>query len=475
MTYSTEEKKSLIKKGKITASKNIKGFLNAVRKKNGSVNAILHVNENAVAEAEAADRKIKAGKAGRLAGLAIVVKSNISVTGLPVTCASKTLENYYGTFDADVIAKIKAEDGIIIGMANMDEFACGSSGETSAFGATHNPAAPGRIPGGTSSGSAAAVAAGFCDLALGSDTGGSIRNPASHCGVVGIKPSYGRVSRYGLVDMTMSFDQIGPLSNDAYGAALLMEVIAGKSENDGTTQFRDERNVQSGNARFATANKVPDYLKLLQNGVKGIKIGMSPEFEEMCSDKRIYGLIEDAAHKFAAATKSTIKQIKLPYVDMAIQAYYPIVYVEFFSGTRKFDGRKYGKKIEDSCGEEVLRRILGGREISKAEHHGTYYRKALMAKKRIAEGFESAFKDVDIIISPTTPMLPHRIGTKISDPMVMYAYDAYTIPVNLAGVCAGVVPAGKIDGIPVGLQTMTPAFREELLLQTLAGIEKQSL
>ncbi len=459
MTYSTEEKKSLIKKGKITASKNIKGFLNAVRKKNGSVNAILHVNENAVAEAEAADRKIKAGKAGRLAGLAIVVKSNISVTGLPVTCASKTLENYYGTFDADVIAKIKAEDGIIIGMANMDEFACGSSGETSAFGATHNPAAPGRIPGGTSSGSAAAVAAGFCDLALGSDTGGSIRNPASHCGVVGIKPSYGRVSRYGLVDMTMSFDQIGPLSNDAYGAALAMQIISGQSENDAVT----------------TAKKVPDYLQLLQKKFKGLRIGMSDEFESLCSDKRIYKLVEAAAGKFAAATRSAIKQIKLPYVDLAIQTYYPIVYVEFFSGTRKFDGRKYGRKIEESCGEEVLRRILGGMEISKAEYHGTYYRKALKAKKLIAEGFEKAFKEVDVIISPTTPMLPHKLGTKITDPRVMYAYDAYTIPANLAGICAGVVPAGKIEGVPVGLQVMAPAFREELLLQAMTELEKQSL
>ncbi len=456
--YSTEQKLRLLRKGGLSAAENVKGFLDVIRKRNRQINAILHVNNNAVAEAEAVDKKIKSGKAGKLAGLAVAVKSNISVTGLPVTCASKTLENYYGTFDADVIARIKAEDGIIIGMANMDEFACGSSGESSAFGSTDNPVAPGRIPGGTSSGSAAAVAAGFCDLALGSDTGGSIRNPASHCGVVGVKPSYGRVSRYGLVDMTMSFDQIGPLSRDTYGAALLMKTISGKSGNDATT----------------TANKVPDYLRLLQKGVNGMKIGMSQEFEALCNDKRIYKLIEATAGKFAAATKSSIKKIKLPYVDLAIQAYYPVVYVEFFSGTRKFDGRKYGRKIEDSCGEEVLRRILGGREISRAEYHGTYYRKALKAKKLISEGFEKAFKEVDIIISPTTPMLPHKIGTKITDPRIMYAYDAYTIPANLAGSCAGVVNAGKIEGIPVGLQIMAPAFKEELLLQAMAEIEKES-
>lgn len=448
-----------IRKGQITASENIKCFLSVIRKKNPSINAILCANKNAVAEAEAVDRRIKAGKAGKLAGLAIAVKSNISVTGMPVTCASKTLENYDGTFDADVVAAIKKEDGIIIGMANMDEFACGSSGETSAFGPTDNPAALGRIPGGTSSGSAAAVAAGFCDMALGSDTGGSIRNPASHCGVIGIKPSYGRVSRYGLVDMAMSFDQIGPLSNDVYSAALLMEVISGKSENDATT----------------INEKVPNYAQLLKKNVKGLRIGMSREFEEMCSDKRIYKMVESAAGKFADATKSGIKKIKLPHVDLAIQAYYPIVYVEFFSGTRKFDGRKYGKKIEESCGEEVLRRILGGREISRAEYHGTYYRKALVARKMIARSFGDAFKCVDAIISPTTPMLPHKFGTKITDPRAMYAYDAYTIPANLAGICAGVVPAGRIDGIPVGLQVMAPAFREELLLQVMAEIEKQSL
>jgi aspartyl-tRNA(Asn)/glutamyl-tRNA(Gln) amidotransferase subunit A len=274
--------------------------------------------------------------------------------------------------------------------------------------------------------------------------------------VVGVKPSYGRVSRYGLVDMAMSFDQIGPLSQDVYGAALLMEVISGKSENDGVTAKKD----------------VPAYTKILEKGVKGIKIGVSRDFEEICADKRIYRLVEEATRDFAAATKSRIKQIKLPYVDLAIQTYYPIVYVEFFSATRKFDGRKYGRKIEDACGEEVLRRILGGREISKAEYHGMYYRKALKARKLIAGCFEKAFKEVDIMALPTTPMLPHKIGTKITDPRVMYAYDAFTVPANLAGICGGVVPAGRIDGIPVGLQLFAPAFKEGNLLAAMHAFEK---
>src|SRR3990167_4255851 len=214
-----QEKISKIKKGGLSAVENISNFLRIIKAKNGKINALLYVNENALKEAAEVDKKIRQKKAGKLAGLAIAVKANISVLDFPVSCASRTLENYSGTFDADVIKKIKAEDGIIIGMANMDEFACGASGETSAFGPTDNPAAPGRIPGGTSSGSAAAIAAGMCDLALGSDTGGSIRNPASHCKVVGIKPTYGRVSRYGLIDLAMSLDQIGPMAKEVYGAA----------------------------------------------------------------------------------------------------------------------------------------------------------------------------------------------------------------------------------------------------------------
>lgn len=444
-----------LRKGSISAVENIEGFLKVIRKKDKGIKAFLHINEAAADDAEGIDRKMKKGKAGRLAGLAIAVKSNISVAGLPVTCASKTLEEYYGSYDADVIRKIRAEDGIIIGMTNMDEFACGSSGENSAFGATDNPSAPGMIPGGTSSGSAAALAAGMCDLALGSDTGGSIRNPASHCGIAGVKPSYGRVSRFGLVDSAMSFDQIGAMADDSYGCALLMEVIAGSSAYDATT----------------VGVSVPKYTGAAERSLGKLRIGLSRDFERLCTDKRIYSMVSGSAKSIAAKTGSKIIGVSLNYVDLSVQAYYPIQYVEFFSGTRKFDGRRFGKRIEDSCGEEVLRRILGGMEISKAEHQGTYYRKALMAKRLIAKDFEEAFKKVDVLLLPTTPVLPHKLGTKIDDPRTMYAYDAFTIPANLAGICAGVVTAGSIDGIPVGVQVMAPAFREDLLVQVMAACE----
>ncbi len=447
------QKLDLISKGELSAVANIKSCLDVIKRTNRGINAILHINENAVQEAEAVDKKLKSGKAGKLAGLAVAVKSNLNVVGLPISCASRTLENYYGTYDADVISKIKEEDGIIIGMTNMDEFACGSSGESSAFGPADNPAAPGFIPGGSSSGSAAAVTGGMCDLALGSDTGGSIRNPASHCGVVGIKPSYGRVSRYGLIDLSMSLDQVGPFAQDVYGASLLLEVISGHSESDPTS-------IRKKVEKFSSYGKA-----------EGLSIGISSDFEKLCSDKRIYSLVRSFADKFSLSTKSSVSNISLKYVDLSIQAYYPLVYVEFFSGTRKFDGLKYGKKIEEHCGEEVLRRILGGMEISKSEYHGAYYRKALMAKRLISKDFEDAFKKVDLLMLPTTPVLPHKIGTKITDPKVMYAYDAFTIPANLSGICAGVVNIGKIDGIPVGLQVMAPSFKEKVLCDVLAKCE----
>lgn len=454
MSLPTELKLAQLRSGKLTAEQNIRHFLEQVQKKNKELNAFLYVAEKeALAAAHEVDRKLKTKNAGKLAGLAIAVKANINVLGMPISCASKTLESYHGTFDADVIQRIKAEDGIIIGIANCDEFACGISGETSAFGPIRNPKAPAVVPGGSSSGSAVAVAAGLCDLALGSDTGGSIRNPASHCGIVGIKPSYGRVSRYGLVDLSMSLDQIGSLAPDVFGAALLLEVIAGHSDADPTTYEKP----------------VPDYTKTMP--LKSLRIGLSGDFRKLCTNKELYALIEHAAKAIAKKLSAAIKNVSLKYTDLGVQTYYPIVYTEFFSATRRFDGRRYGKKIEEATGEEVLRRILGGREISRAEHAGQYYRKALATKKLISKDFDSAFKTADVIIAPTTPDLPHALGSKIT-PEQAYAMDAFTIPANLAGIAAGVVPVGTLQGIPVGMQVMVPAFKEELLFNFLKAVEE---
>ena len=251
----------------------------------------------------------------------------------------------------------------------------------------------------------------------------------------------------------MSLDQIGPFSQDVYGAALLMEVLVGHSDADPTTYVKD----------------VPNFSKI--NSLKNVKIGLSDEFKKLCTNKEIYALVEKTVQSIAKKLKTEIKKVSLKYTHLAVQTYYPIVYTEFFSATRRFDGRRYGKKIEDSAGEEVLRRILGGKEISRAEHAGQYYRKALATKKLIAEDFNHAFKQVDIIITPTTPDLPKKLGQKLS-PEEEYAMDAFTIPANLAGIAAGVIPIGTLNNIPVGMQVMVPAFKEELLFDFLKTVEK---
>lgn len=417
------------------------------------INAILQVRneKELLEEAEIIQKKIDSNSGGLLAGNILVIKANINMDGMNCSCASKVLENYVSPYNASVIDKIRKEDGLILGIANMDEFACGGSGETSAFGVTQNPRKLGYIPGGSSSGSVASVCAGFCDMALGSDTGGSIRNPSSHCGVVGVKPTYGSVSRYGLIDLSMSLDQIGPIANSVKDAALLLKVISGRDEFDSISEISSEIN-----------------LKNLESIPKKLKIGL---LDFSIQDKRIQNLIgvkiEEACKKYGFS----VKKIKPRYVDLAIETYYPLVYVEFFSGTRRFDGRRYGRKIEDFAGPEVLRRVLGGGEITKAEHAGRYYNLSLKAKGLIEKEFSLAFKDVDCIISPVVPRLPHKIGEKISVEE-MYSYDALTIPSNLAGNCAISIPVGEIEGFPIGMQIMCDKFQDEKMLQIARAFEK---
>lgn len=458
---SLKQKFDDLRAGKLTCYKNVSHFLSEIDKNNEKYNIFLEIDRNSLEIARNLDDKYKKGdKLGALFGLVFAIKSNISKKGMLISCGSDTLSKYKGTFDADVVKKIQDEDGIIIGIVNNDEFASGSSGETSFYGKTHNPAALGRIPGGSSSGSAAAVAAGMCDIALGSDTGGSIRNPASHCGIVGVKPSYGRVSRYGLVDLSMSLDQIGPFSRDIFGCALVLSVIAGKSENDPTTEDI----------------KVFDYTSKVSS--KKYKVGVVGQFDELIADNRIRYLFNEKVANLVSKGHEIVN-ISIKNIDLAIQAYYPIVYTEFYSGTRKFDGVKYGGKIEELAGDEVLRRIYGGMEISKSEFDGAYYKKALKVKEVIAKEFERAFNEVDFIICPVTPMLPHKFGVELT-PEQMYSYDAFTIPANLGGICGGVVSMGKIkdegDKVPVGIQVFAGKFKEDLMfrgMNLLANMDKK--
>ncbi|NPA86299.1 MAG: Asp-tRNA(Asn)/Glu-tRNA(Gln) amidotransferase subunit GatA [bacterium] len=452
------EKREKIVSGELSPVENVEQFLKKIEQLDKKINAFIDVYpEFALQQAQQIEQKIEKGQhVGRLAGLVVAVKSNINVKGLRVTCASKTLENYIAPYDATVIEKIRQEDGIIIGMTNMDEFACGSSGETSYFGPTDNPRAPGRIPGGSSSGSAAAVAANFCDLALGSDTGGSIRNPASHCGVVGFKPSYGLVSRYGLIDLAMSLDQIGPLGHDVASVALLLDVIKGKD-------YRDMRTEELGKSVFdGLDNLEPEKCKLAY-----IK-----EIEDYIVDEPIKQVIEAAISRIQSLGFE-VEEISMnrDIFELALPTYYLNVAVEFFSATRRFDGRRYGYRIDEVAGPEVKRRIIMGRIISAKEYQHKYYRLAQKALKWMKKEFNKYLAGYDALLMPVVPKLPHRIGEPLEDPRAMYAYDIFTIPVNIAGACGGVVPAGTVNGgIPVGLQIIGKPFTDDVVLRVMYAV-----
>ncbi|MCZ3365788.1 Asp-tRNA(Asn)/Glu-tRNA(Gln) amidotransferase subunit GatA [Methanobacterium veterum] len=450
-------KSKSIKNHEITALENVEGFLKTIKKKNDSINAFLEINEDeAIHAAEKIDSKIEKGsKVGKLAGLTVGIKSNINVEDFKITAASKTLENYFGSYDATVVKRIKEQDGIILGVTNMDEFAAGSSTETSYFGYTENPAAPGRIPGGSSGGSAAAVAAEMCDLSLGSDTGGSIRNPASHCGVMGFKPTYGVVSRQGLLDLAMSLDQIGPFAQEAGGIALMLDTIAGYDPIE-CTSLKD----------------TPDFEGITeksQDALKGMRVGVVKEFFDV-SDDKIVNIIEDRIDKMTEAGAEVV-ELSFDYIDLCLPTYYLINYVEFFSATRKYDGRKYGYRIEDVCGDEVLRRIHIGSYISQKEYSGKYYKKALQARSLIRREITKLLGGVDVIVGPTVPKLPHKLGESL-DTMEMYAYDVLTVIANLAGIPAASMKAGEVDGIPVGLQIQGKPLDDAKIVQVMAGLEQ---
>jgi aspartyl-tRNA(Asn)/glutamyl-tRNA(Gln) amidotransferase subunit A len=451
------KKSQSIRNHKTTASENLERFIKQINKDNPKINAFVELNtDNALEKAKNIDDKINNGdKVGKLAGLVVGIKSNINVGDFHITAASPTLENYVGSYDATVVQRIKDEDGIIIGMTNMDEFAAGRSTETSFFGHTDNPRAPGRIPGGSSGGSAVAVAAGLCDLALGSDTGGSIRNPASHCGGMGFKPTYGAVSRQGLLDLAMSFDQIGPFSQDASGVALMLEVIAGEDHRECTT-------INWKVPEFTTSIADPE------NALKGMRLGVVKEFFDV-SDEAIVNIIEERIQQMQEAGAEVV-ELNFDYLKLCLPTYYLINYVEFFSATRKYDGRKYGKRIEEVCGEEVLRRIYMGSYISQKEYSGKYYKKALQARSLIRKEITGLLKDVDVLVGPTVPKLPHKLGTSL-EPMEMYAYDILTVIANLAGIPAASTPAGDVKGIPVGMQFQAKPLEDEKILQLMAAQE----
>ena len=449
------EKLNSIKNQEMTARDNVEQFIHIIDEKNDSINAFLEKNyEKAIEQAEEIDRKIADGEeVGALAGLVFGIKANINVEDIIISAASKTLDNYIGSYNATVVENIIREDGIIIGINNMDEFAAGSSTETSYFGPVQNPAAPGRIPGGSSGGSAAAIASGMCDISIGSDTGGSIRNPASHCGVAGFKPTYGLVSRQGLLDLSMSLDQIGPLSKDVSGIALALNTLVDYDSTECTSL--KEKNI--------------DFTSVLdETSLEGMKIAVCKEFIDVTDDE-INKVVNKAIQKLVDAGAELV-EVSFDNIDLCLPTYYLINYVEFFSATRKYDGRDYGYRIEDVCGEEVLRRIEIGSYISQKEFSGKFYKKALQARSLIRSEINAMLENVDLIVGPTVPKLPHEIGTELS-PLEMYAYDILTVIANLAGIPAASIKAGEVDGIPVGLQIQAKPLDDLKIIKAMSVLE----
>lgn len=425
--------------------------------------------EEALAKAREVDAKLAKGALNPLAGIPTGIKDNISTKGLTTTCASRMLSSYVPPFSAHVIDRLNAADMIITGKLNMDEFAMGSSTETSYFGSTRNPHDLGRVPGGSSGGSAAAVAAGSAVVSLGSDTGGSVRMPASYCGVVGLKPTYGSVSRYGLVAFASSFDQIGPIARNVTDAAMLYSVICGHDRRDATSADR----------------LYPDFASLLNRDIRGLRIGIPAEYYGDGVDDGVKLSVMNAVRNLGRNGAELIN-ITLPSTKFALSAYYIISSAEASSNLARYDGVKFGYRAEnfdgikdmyektrsEGFGDEVKRRIMLGTFVLSGGFRDEYYKKARLVAADIAEEFRSAFSRCDIIAVPSTPSTAFGLGEKIGDPTRMYAMDICTVTANIAGLPAISVPCGTVGGMPVGLQFIGAEFSEQTLFNAALAVEE---
>jgi aspartyl-tRNA(Asn)/glutamyl-tRNA(Gln) amidotransferase subunit A len=432
---------------------------------------ITQTRESALAQAQAVDDKIGRGeKISVLAGIPGALKDNICTKGTKTTCASKILATFVPPYNATVTEKLAAEDAVVVGKANMDEFAMGGSTENSGFFPTHNPWDLSTVPGGSSGGSAAAVAAGQAIWALGSDTGGSIRQPAAYCGVVGLKPTYGRVSRYGLVAYASSLDQIGPITRDVTDSAHVMNVIAGYDAKDSTS-------INTG---------VPDYTKSLVNNIKGLKIGLPKEYFVSGMDAEVERAINKAIEQLVALG-AEYKEISMPHTEYALSAYYMIAPAEASSNLARYDGVSFGHRVEgndivemykktrsEAFGAEVKRRIMLGTYALSSGYYDAYYLKALKVRTLVKQDFDKAFEQVDVLITPTAPTTAFKLGEKANDPLAMYLQDVCTIPVNLSGVPAISIPCGFAGGMPIGMQIIGKPLGEETLLRAAYTFEQNN-
>ncbi|MDD5555225.1 MAG: Asp-tRNA(Asn)/Glu-tRNA(Gln) amidotransferase subunit GatA [Candidatus Pacebacteria bacterium] len=438
-------------------------FLKEIEKKDKDIGAFLTLMpESALEQAEEADRKIKKGEIDLLTGIPCAIKDNIMIKGIRCTAGSRFLEEYVSPYDATVTKKLKERGVVFLGKTNLDEFAMGSSCENSAFHPTKNPRDLSRVPGGSSGGSAAAVAADMCAFALGSDTGGSIRQPASFCGIVGLKPTYGSVSRYGLIAFASSLDQVGPMTKSTEDARIVFESLRGLDKMDSTSvETKDTEEL------------------------KKIRIGVPKEYFGKGLDPEIEKSIREAI-AFYEKQGAEISEVSLPHTDYALACYYIIAPSEASANLARFDGIRYGKVAEGKnlmdyyfqnrtkgFGREVKRRIILGTYTLSAGYYDAYYKKALKVRTLIKRDFEKAFEKVDVILGPTSPCLPFKIGEKTADPLSMYLADVYTVSVNLAGLPAVSLPCGTSQGLPVGMQLIAPAFKENNLFITAKIFEQK--
>ena len=447
--------------------------LDRIAEVDGRVGAYVRVDRDGALEAaRAIDRRVAAGEdPGRLAGVPVSVKDVLAVEGAPTTCGSAILEPFVSPFDATAVARLRAEGAIVVGQTNMDEFAMGSSTESSHYGPTRNPWDLERVPGGSSGGAAAAVAAGTCAIALGSDTGGSIRQPASFCGTVGLKPTYGRVSRYGLVAFASSLDQVGPLTRNVEDAALALEILAGPDPRDSTSLDQP----------------VPGWSGALDEGIEDLRIGVPAEGFGEGVDEPVASTVRAAIDRLAERAREVV-EVSLPHTPYGIATYYILAPAEASSNLARYDGVRYGRREDGDLplgdmyrrtrssgfGEEVKRRILIGTYVLSAGYYDAYYRKAQQVRTLIRRDFETAFETCDAIVLPVAPTPAFPLGSAEGDPLKLYRADALTVGLNLAGLPGISVPCGEVGGLPVGLQVAAPALREDRVLRVASAWEAHS-
>lgn len=472
LEYTVVELSAKIKKGEVTAIEAMQAVMEKIEEKESLYNCYVTLDkEGALKRAEAMQKKIEAGEMeGPLAGVPVAIKDNMCTKDMLTTCSSKILGNFIPTFSAEAVMALEKAGAVIIGKTNMDEFAMGSTTETSAYGVTKNPHNPEHVPGGSSGGSAAAVAAGECFFALGSDTGGSIRQPASYCGVVGMKPTYGTVSRYGLIAYGSSLDQIGPLTKNVTDCATVLEIIASHDVKDSTSVKRENT----------------DFTKALVNDVAGMKIGIPKDYFGAGLDAEVKEAVRKAA-RILQEQGAIIEEFDLGLVDYAIPAYYTIAAAEASSNLERFDGIKYGyrtaeyeglhsmykKSRSEGFGAEVKRRIMLGSFVLSSGYYNAYYLKALKVKALIKKEFDKAFETYDVILGPVAPTTAPKLDSFLSDPIKMYLGDIYTISANLAGLPGISIPCGKDSkGLPIGLQLIGDCFQEKKIIQAAYTYEQ---